>query len=176
MAITPINNQPIRFRNADSVSEDCDCSGQRFCQLINNTDNTQFQIQASNTVTNGEFTTDLTGWTFALKITVSATVINESADGECDGEIEVSASGGTGPYTYSIDGGAFGGGTIFSGLCDGSYIITVKDSLGNEGSLLVTIYTNVDCGLYEGSTIQDLIDDDIVLGQLYNCTLEDLQP
>jgi hypothetical protein len=176
MAITPINNQPIRFRNADSISEACDCQGQRFCQLINNTDETQFQIQSSNTVTNGDFTTDLTGWTFATKIVVTAIVTNESQPLECDGTIEINATGGTGPYTYSINGGAFTGDNTSGGECPGDYILTVKDSLGNEGSLVVTIYTNIDCSIYEGATIQDLIDDGITLGELYNCTLGDLQP
>jgi hypothetical protein len=176
MAVTIINNQPIRFRNADSVSEDCDCSGQRFCQLVNNTDETQFQIKASNAVTNGDFTTDLTGWAFAPKIVVTAITTNESQELECDGTIEITATGGTAPYTYSINGGAFTGDNTSGGECQGDYIITVKDSLGNEGSLVVTIFTNIICEDYQGATIQDLIDDGIILGQLYNCTLDDLQP
>ncbi len=45
-----------------------------------------------------------------------------------NGEITVSnAQGGSGPYTYSIDGVNFQIGTTFSGLTDGSYTITVRD-------------------------------------------------
>lgn len=174
MAITILNNQPIRFQNSES-SGDCSCEGQRYCQLINNTDDTQFQIATSNTVTNGNFDSNLNGWTYALKVSVTVAITNESAAEECDGEIEVSGSGGTGPYTYSIEGGVFGALTTFSNLCAGTYVITVKDSLGNEGSASVTVFTNVTCGDYEGATIQDLIDSGITLGQLYNCTLGDLQ-
>jgi hypothetical protein len=176
MSVTPINNQPIRFQNINAIDESCDCLGQSFCQLINQNDNTQFQVNSTNLVLNGDFESNLDGWGIYEAIEVTAIIINETADGECDGEIEISATGGFSPYTYSINGGAFSGSNVFSNLCAGNYIITVKDINGNEGSLYTEVFTNVVCGDYEGSTIQDLINDGITLGQLYNCTLEDLQP
>ncbi|TDD99675.1 T9SS type B sorting domain-containing protein [Flavobacterium cellulosilyticum] len=42
--------------------------------------------------------------------------------------ITASASGGTAPYSYSIDGVTFQTNTVFSGLYAGTYSITIKDS------------------------------------------------
>jgi hypothetical protein len=46
------------------------------------------------------------------------------------GQIVISASGGTGPYTYSIDNGAnyLNNGGTFNGLGAGTYQIRVKDA------------------------------------------------
>jgi hypothetical protein len=57
MSVTIINNQPIRFQNEESIDESCDCLGQRFCQLVNKNDATQFQINLNtiDLVTNGGF-------------------------------------------------------------------------------------------------------------------------
>lgn len=177
MSVTPIKNQPIRFQDVNDVDVSCDCLGQNFCQLINKNDETQFQVNSTDQVTNGNFESNLDEWEILEAIEVSIVdITNESSEGECDGSIEVSATGGTGPYTYSIDGGSFGGSAIFTGLCPGTYIITAKDSEGNEGSVTVELFTNVTCGDYSGATIQDLIDAGITLGELYNCTLDDLQP
>lgn len=175
MSVTPINNQPIRFQNVDSIDESCDCLGQNFCQLINKNDQTVFQLNSTDLITNGNFESNLDDWGIFEAIEVTAAITNESAEDECDGEIEATATGGTGPYTYSKDGGLFGASDTFTNLCAGTYVLTVKDSLGNEGSISVEVFTNVICGAYSGATIQDLIDNGITLGQLYNCTLSDLQ-
>ncbi|WP_164972743.1 T9SS type B sorting domain-containing protein [Lacibacter luteus] len=47
-----------------------------------------------------------------------------------DGKIEVLATGGKQPYTYSIDGANFGTGNIFTGLPKGVYQISVRDANG----------------------------------------------
>lgn len=175
--ITPIPNQPIRLRNTNEIDASCECTGQSYCQLVGMFDGTQFQIRSSNLVSNGDFTEDLTGWNVYESITLEIiSVSNVSFGGDCDGSITVSASGGTGPYTYSIEGTIFQGSGTFTGLCEGNYYAIAKDTNGNEGSILITISQNVDCSLYEGVTIQDLIDEGITLGQLYNCTLDNLQP
>ncbi len=174
MAITPIPNQPVNFNNI-ALPAECACMGQEFSQLVNKDDQTQFQIKSTSVISNGDFETDLTGWNIFEEIEIEAAITNESEAGECDGAITAAAAGGTAPYTYSIDGGAFGSGT-FTGLCAGEHTIVAKDVNGNEGNLTIEVFTNIVCGDYEGATIQDLIDDGILLGQLYNCTLESLQP
>ncbi|MCB2207421.1 MAG: SprB repeat-containing protein, partial [Bacteroidetes bacterium] len=62
--------------------------------------------------------------------TLDATVVTEdvSCFGASDGSITVTASNGTTPYQYSINGGTYGSSNIFSGLSAGNYFITVKDA------------------------------------------------
>ena len=59
-----------------------------------------------------------------------------SCFGESNGQITGLASGGTAPYTYSLDGTNFQTGT-FSGLNAGSYTLTVKDA--NECTATVNV-------------------------------------
>lgn len=174
MAITFIDNQTIRFRT--DIDESCDCLGQPFCQKINKNDLTKFQIKSTDILSNGGFDVDLIGWNVYEAVTGTAAITNESSDGACDGEVTITASGGAGGYTYSIDGTTFQAGATFSDLCDGSYTVTIKDSSGNQGSVNFDIYTNVSCLDYKGFTLQQFIDSEVTLGQLYNCTLNDLKP
>ena len=53
---------------------------------------------------------------------------NISCNGENDGSITANASGGTGVFTYSIDGINFQSNALFSGLIAGNYTITYKDA------------------------------------------------
>ena len=68
-----------------------------------------------------------------VTITVSGTVTNPTAPGATNGSIAVSASGGTSPYTYSINGGAFQSSATFGSLAAGAYSITAKDNNGCTG-------------------------------------------
>jgi gliding motility-associated-like protein len=52
--------------------------------------------------------------------------------GSCDGQIDVSPVGGTPPYLYSVDGGAFQASTSLTGLCSGNHNITIQDANGCE--------------------------------------------
>ncbi|MEG4547467.1 SprB repeat-containing protein, partial [Microcoleus sp. Aus8_D2] len=62
-------------------------------------------------------------------ITATLTPVNVSCNGACNGTITVTApSGGTPPYQYSINGGAFQAGTVFTGLCNGTYAVTIRDA------------------------------------------------
>lgn len=49
---------------------------------------------------------------------------------DCNGEIEVLPSGGTAPYTYNVDGGAFQGSNILTGLCSGDRTVIIEDDNG----------------------------------------------
>ena len=82
---------------------------------------------------------------------------NVSCNGGSDGAITASANGGTGVFTFSIDGVNFQSSAIFSGLYSGSYTITYKDannciktellSLSEPNGLLGTasVTDSVDC-------------------------------
>lgn len=47
-----------------------------------------------------------------------------------DGVIEANASGGVGPYEFSLDGIVFQSDPLFTGLTTGTYIITIRDAGG----------------------------------------------
>ncbi len=76
----------------------------------------------------------------AISIT-SELVTDISCNGANDGQITIIASGGTPPYTYSIDGGSsfFNNGGNFTNLAPGIYDVMVRDqnSCDKAGSTLV---------------------------------------
>jgi gliding motility-associated-like protein len=55
---------------------------------------------------------------------------NISCNGEADGEISVTVSNGTAPYTLTLNGGSGSSNTTFAGLSAGSYTIEVTDAGG----------------------------------------------
>jgi gliding motility-associated-like protein len=83
-----------------------------------------------------------------------------------EGSITVNASGGSGGFQYSIDGGAtFQASNVFSSLAPGNYTITVEDAAGCEttgqatvstpGGLAITAVntTQPSCGQADGSLV-----------------------
>ena len=60
--------------------------------------------------------------------------------GGAEGEVSISASGGIGPYTYSLDGVDFGVDQVFPDLAAGTYTLAVQDATG----CIVTIDATVD--------------------------------
>jgi large repetitive protein len=74
------------------------------------------------------FSINVTG--SAVEWDVQTTIISQTC-GNTDGEIQIiSSSGGTSPYEFSINGGAFQTSTTFSGLTAGTYIIRMQDNSG----------------------------------------------
>jgi len=82
-------------------------------------------------------------------------VTNISCNAACDGQINITANGGTGALSYNI-GGANQAGGIFNALCPNNYLITVTDANGcidtqnqliTEPAVLnhVTVNTNLSC-------------------------------
>ena len=70
-------------------------------------------------------------YTVAPAASVSATLIQPSCNGVNDAVITLSATGGTGSFMYSIDGGAnFVSGNVFNGLAPGTYNPQVQESDG----------------------------------------------
>lgn len=53
---------------------------------------------------------------------------NPLCNGNANGSLSVSATGGTPPYLYSIDGTNFSSSTTIGGLIAGNYLVTVKDA------------------------------------------------
>lgn len=62
----------------------------------------------------------------ALSGTLAA--VNVSCNGSCNGTITVTPSGGTPPYQYSANGGAFQISNTFTALCNGAYAVTIRDA------------------------------------------------
>jgi gliding motility-associated-like protein len=115
-------------------------------------------LQNSNVFTNlaaGPYTvyaTDAGGCSSTLNVTVNsqsiplngtATPTNTSCPGVNNGSIFVNnPTNGTGPYQYSINGGAYQNVNLFTGLAAGTYVIRIKDALGCVGNPInVTVGT-----------------------------------
>ena len=58
----------------------------------------------------------------------SINITSPSCAGYTNGLVNVTASGGTAPYTFSLNGGSFFTTTTFTGLAAGTYTLTVKDA------------------------------------------------
>jgi hypothetical protein len=85
----------------------------------------------------------------------NVTGTDATCNGSCDGTMTANASGGTPPYTYLWAPGSQTGSTV-SGLCSGTYGVTITDNVGAQVHLNHTInqpnaitfnpsQTNIDC-------------------------------
>jgi hypothetical protein len=84
---------------------------------------------------------DILAAEFVIGAQVLGFVENESSAscaGACDGSATVSAVGGLPPYTYAWPGG--GSGATQSGLCAGTYVVTISDN--DTGTYEVTVEIN----------------------------------
>ncbi len=70
-------------------------------------------------------------------VTVVITGVDLSCNGICIGEADVTASGGVGGYTYAWSHGPTA--EDLTGLCAGTYTVTVSDANGNTGVESITI-------------------------------------
>ncbi|MEM6346740.1 MAG: gliding motility-associated C-terminal domain-containing protein, partial [Bacteroidota bacterium] len=55
---------------------------------------------------------------------------NVDCHGNATGDVGILASGGTPPYQYAINGGAFSTDSSFTGLTAGAYVVEIQDQLG----------------------------------------------
>ncbi|MBK8966575.1 MAG: proprotein convertase P-domain-containing protein [Lewinellaceae bacterium] len=96
-------------------------------------------------LSNGNYTitvTDANGCTGTTSATVDVPLLTAelnietsiSCNGDSDGAIAVTATGGVGPYMYSLDGQMFQPEHTFSGLSAGTYTVTVQDDSGNTST------------------------------------------
>lgn len=75
-----------------------------------------------------------------VTITVSTSVVNNSpCQSLATGSITVTPGGGTGPYTFRLNTGAFQSSNIFSALTAGIYTVTARDANGCTGSINATV-------------------------------------
>ena len=74
-----------------------------------------------------------------VSISVAATAASNIPCEPNNGSITIAATGSTGPYTFSLNGGAYQAGNSFSNLAAGSYSITVKDANGCTGSASIML-------------------------------------
>ncbi|MEQ9375563.1 MAG: choice-of-anchor Q domain-containing protein [Imperialibacter sp.] len=72
-------------------------------------------------------------------LTVEAGSISPTCTNGPDGSIDITAAGGTAPYSYSIDGADFQESNSFSGLAAGDYAVAVKDANGCVVEVAVAI-------------------------------------
>ncbi len=91
---------------------------------------------------------DANGCSFTLSTTVTAPAplvatiggLTQELCGNSNGGFTVSASGGTAPYSYTINGNAASG-NVFSGLAAGTYTVVVTDANNCSNSVIATITT-----------------------------------
>jgi hypothetical protein len=74
-----------------------------------------------------------------VTITVSGTLTHPTTQGGTNGSIAASASGGVGPYTFSLNSGAFQASGTFSNLAAGNYSVVAKDANGCTGTSNFTL-------------------------------------
>jgi gliding motility-associated-like protein len=85
--------------------------------------------------------------------TVSISNQNNPACGQNNGSITASASGGTAPYQFSLNGGTFQNSASFGGLSAGNYTVRTRDALGCESSNFATTLTNPSDNLPQASIL-----------------------
>ena len=83
--------------------------------IVRDANDCEFTVDVTITTSNGPSAIDITPTPAACGLDNGSFIINGT-------------TGGTGPYTYSINGGAFGTGTSASGLAAGTYTVIVRDA------------------------------------------------
>ncbi|MEJ7625458.1 MAG: hypothetical protein WKF35_01240 [Ferruginibacter sp.] len=105
-----------------------------------------YTITAKNSngcIGSAQFTVTTVNVCTGVTITIATTVTSNNPCNPANGGIAVSASGGTAPYTYSINGGSFQSSNLFTGLANSTYTIGVRDANGctNNASVIVGVLT-----------------------------------
>ena len=76
-----------------------------------------------------------------VTITISSSTSPQVPCVSPNGSITINATGGTGPYTYSLNSGAFQASNIFSNLTAASYTLAARDVNSCNGSGSATVAT-----------------------------------
>ena len=89
-------------------------------------------------------------------VNVDIDVVNETCTGTSDGTFSVSnVSCGTAPFTYSIDGGAFG--PAPTDLTAGTYIVVVQDDASLQSSPTTIIIETINTVIPDAPTSEDSV-------------------
>lgn len=102
----------------------------------------------------GCIATDTLQVTEPSAISVSVSAVNASCNGSFTGGITVTANGGNGPYTYSLDGDFYSPSNQFDELDAGNYSVYVQDDNGciTTTTATVTEPTPITAGITVGSS------------------------
>ncbi|CAG5085921.1 PKD domain-containing protein [Parvicella tangerina] len=157
ITLTDLGGPTIDNINSNDISCNAACDGDI---SISATGATQFSIDnGANFVANNTFNSlcagtydivveDALGCSVSGSVTLteptalthSTTQVDLLCANDCNGEIDITEDGGTGPYQYSIDNGATNQGTgLFQNLCVGTYDILVTDASGCTSTSQVTL-------------------------------------
>ncbi|WP_343634926.1 T9SS type A sorting domain-containing protein [Fluviicola sp.] len=63
-------------------------------------------------------------------LVLSASTLTNCTPGNCDGAVQLTVTGGSGPYVFSASGAGTQPQALFSGLCPGAYMFSVMDVNG----------------------------------------------
>ena len=94
-----------------------------------------------------------------IEIDMTASVMDASCNGDNDGEVTVSATGGTGGFQYSENGNNYGANPSFDGLTAGTYTFFAQD----ENGCIQTIDASV--GEPEAIVITGIVSEGNVTGE-----------
>jgi SprB repeat len=75
----------------------------------------------------------------SINVTNTASTIGTPCLTPGNGSLTVSAAGGSGTYTYSVNNGTFQQSNVFNALTPGSYTVTAKDGNNCTGTLSATV-------------------------------------
>jgi len=84
----------------------------------------------------------VTAITACAGVTITGSTVITAANAcvtPANGSITITASGGTGPYTFNLNGGAFQSSNQFTGLNPNTYNIIIRDANGCTGNLSPTV-------------------------------------
>jgi hypothetical protein len=121
---------------------------------IDSKPNQPASVTFTNLITGNDYTitvTDANGCTYTTPSSIVVTQptsaltgsvtsqTNLTCNGGSDGAVTVAAAGGTAPYTYNVDGGAYGSTAIFTNLTTGNHTVGIQDANGCTTSVPVTL-------------------------------------
>jgi hypothetical protein len=101
---------------------------------------------------------------FGPDLTGSASSTPTACPGVNDGTVTVSPASGTGPFTYSIDGGTTQSANIFTGIASGNHNVSFTDIFGCPGTTTVNVLpgTSITSNVIPGNPPCALINDGII--------------